>query len=80
MVIQGLDGIQEEHDTFTCGHCQRIVRVPPRANPADVGGMCYQCTHLICPRCVGQGCVPFEKSLEAAEAHYHSRRSYADCV
>jgi hypothetical protein len=29
---------------------------------------------LICPKCLGSGCTPFEKKLEAEEASYNARR------
>ena len=75
-VITGPDGTVEA-DTFTCFHCQRIVHVPPKADPAQLGGMCYQCMKLVCPRCVGLGdCSPFERKLEAMERRADALRSY----
>lgn len=66
-------GEMAECDTFTCGHCNSIVHVPPRAAPENIGGMCRQCVKLICPTCVDLGvCVPFERQLERME----SLRSY----
>lgn len=63
------DGTKQEHDTFTCFHCQFVVMVPPKCNPDDLGGMCRICMNMICPRCVNKGvCTPFEKKLEQAEA------------
>ena len=65
-----------ECDTFTCKHCQRIVRVEPMCDPADMGGRCTVCDSLICKMCLGKGCDPFEKKLERMEA----RRSYQLCA
>lgn len=65
-----------ERDTFTCFHCQRVVFVKPKADPADMGGLCKVCMKLICPGCVGKTCLPFEKSIEKAEAKAAARRSY----
>lgn len=65
-----------EIDTFTCNHCNRIVKVPPKCEPAEVGGLCYICAQPICPTCVGKGCDPFEEKLKRSEASYHARRSY----
>lgn len=66
----------EEHETFTCGHCQRIVHVPPRAAPASLGGVCKLCMRLVCPSCNARGkCDPFERKLEREEARERSRRS-----
>lgn len=67
----------KECDTFTCGHCQRIVFVKPKQDAADTGGLCKVCMTLICPRCVGaQVCLPFMKKLEAEENRDRIRRSY----
>jgi len=66
----------QEHETFTCAHCQRIVHVPPRAAPASLGGVCKQCMGLVCPACVAAAqCDPFEKKLGRAEARSRFLRS-----
>jgi hypothetical protein len=71
----GPNGV-EEGETFTCAHDQRLVRVPPRADPAAMGGVCKVCMGLICPRCVASGkCDPFEKKLEREEARGRLLRS-----
>ena len=62
--------------TAGTGSRYRVVHVPPRADPADIGGLCSLCMGLICPKCVGKGCDPLEKKLERQEAHYHALRSY----
>ncbi len=65
-----------EHDTFTCGHCNRVTIVPHRAAAEDMGGMCKQCMHLICTACVDNGrCTPFEKKLEAMESRERLRQA-----
>jgi hypothetical protein len=70
------EGIMEI-DSFTCHHCNRIVHVLPRCDPANLGGHCKRCDKLICPSCYGKGdCTPWEKAMEKAEASYHARRSY----
>jgi hypothetical protein len=56
-----------EHDTFTCGHCNRIVHVLPKQDPASLGGFCRTCWKLTCARCADGLCTPFEKKLEAME-------------
>lgn len=62
-------GIQQEHDTFSCFHCNRIVIAKPRCDPADMGGRCYVCDKLICKHCVAKGlCDPLEKKLDRYEA------------
>jgi hypothetical protein len=68
-----------EADTFTCAHCNRIVhaaRDGKPARPEDIGGLCMQCSGLICPRCVGKGCDPLEEKLRRWEAREIARRSY----
>lgn len=54
--------------TFTCQHCNKIVFVPPKADPADIGGLCKLCMGLICPVCVAAGgCDPLVAKIERAE-------------
>ncbi len=66
-----------EADTFTCGHCQHIVHVPVRADPASMGGLCKTCMRLICPKCVDKRtCTPWEKAFEEMEARQDALRSY----
>ena len=69
------DGAIEECSTFTCAHCNKVVFVKPKADPDRLGGLCYLCMKPICPACVGQACIPFEKRLEAVEAKDRFRRS-----
>lgn len=66
----------EEFDTFTCNHCNRIVTVPHKGNPSDLGGHCRLCDALVCNRCVGKGCTPWEKQMEKMEAREAALRSY----
>ena len=65
-----------EADTFTCAHCQWLTHVRAITRPEDIGGLCKVCMGLICFRCVGKGCDPFEKKLERMEARHHTLRSY----
>lgn len=74
-VITDPSGIKEA-DTFSCGHCNAVTHVKPKADPADVGGLCKCCMKLICPNCVGKSCTPLMKRIEQEEARYHARRSY----
>ena len=70
-------GSRREHDTFTCHHCCKVVMVPVRADPAAIGGMCYQCMKLVCPGCVAKAeCTPLEKWLEQQERRADALRSY----
>lgn len=70
----------KENDTFTCGHCSRVVFVKPAADPSTYGGWCGGCSRLICPSCEAEkvrtlSCRPIEKWLEQQEAKAASRRS-----
>ncbi len=68
--IETRDGkVIGEEDSFTCGHCNTIVFVKPRQDPADMGGLCKLCMRLTCPVCAGKAsCDPFEKKLERMES------------
>lgn len=76
LICSGPDGVTTT-DTFTCFHCNCIVLVPTKADPAEIGGMCHLCMKLVCPRCVAAAaCTPFEKKLDAIERRYDTLRSY----
>jgi hypothetical protein len=64
-----------EWDCVTCGHCNRMDRVPPGMQPGD---MCKGCMRFLCERCYakwvgGAGCTPFEKRLDAYEKSVRGR-------
>ena len=72
----GVQHTEAEIDTFTCGHCCRIVHVPVRASPSDIGGLCKQCMELICPQCVDKRtCTPWEREMEEQAAVAEFRKS-----
>lgn len=74
--IAQADGKVIEHDTFSCGHCSRVVVVPPKADPASLGGWCWSCTTLLCPTCAAQpACVPLERWLQRQESRDQFLRS-----
>lgn len=69
-----------EHETFTCGHCNRIVRMEKDVSLQSLDmairrgkekrdiRRCGGCDRLVCPKCHKQPtCTPFEKVLEAVE-------------
>ncbi len=67
----------KECDTFTCGHCNGIVHVPPKADPTVMGGLCKQCMKLICPKCVERmTCTPWERQMQIMENRDAALRSY----
>ena len=65
-----------EIDTFTCFHCQRVIKVAPRQDPYSLGGLCYSCNKLICDQCVGKGCAPFEKQIKEMEDKLYRRQQF----
>ena len=78
ILVERMPDRERAADTFTCGHCGRIVVVPPKADAADLGGHCRLCDRLICPSCAREGrCDPFEKKLERWEARAALRRDVA---
>lgn len=63
-----------EQDTFTCGHCQRVVFVQPMMDAASMGGRCTVCDTLICQGCLGKGCEPMEEKLLRMEGKRNTWR------
>lgn len=62
--------------TFTCQHCQKVTFVRAGCNPTDLGGFCWKCDQLICPKCVNKGtCDPWEEQMKRMEARYEFRKS-----
>ena len=61
------EGEIKERDTFTCGHCNRVVIVEPFSSASDCGGFCRMCSTLICGACAVKECSPFEEMLERME-------------
>jgi hypothetical protein len=70
----------EEIETFTCAHCNRIVRMQKDVTLQGLAmairqgkekrdiRRCHSCDALICPTCIGvPQCQPFEKQLRAYE-------------
>ena len=79
VVEGGVRHTEVEIDTYTCFHCCRVVHVPVRADPADIGGLCKQCMQLICAKCVAKlTCTPWEKKMQEMEARDHWRRTIGD--
>jgi hypothetical protein len=64
-----------EWDTFTCNHCQNVVRYQKRAAAYDMGGYCTICSSMICQHCVGKGCKPFEERLRKMERLHEMERA-----
>ena len=73
----GIRHTEAEIDTYTCEHCNAVKHVPPKCDPADMGGLCKICMGLICPKCVDKRvCSPWERQMEQREAREESLRSY----
>lgn len=76
LIYSGPEG-ERQAETFTCGHCNYVTLVPPRMDPADMGGFCRMCTRLICAGCANaMTCDVIEKKLERSEARAEAIRSY----
>lgn len=77
--ITSPEGQRREADTFTCGHCNRIVHINYKTPLDALGGRCAVCDTLICPRCIKSGrCDPFEEKLKRMEHRDMVRRSYEE--
>jgi hypothetical protein len=69
-----------ESDSITCGHCNRIVLVPPMCKPQDMTyALCWGCRRHICLACDTERartmtCDVIEKKLERWEANDRFRR------
>jgi len=60
-------GGDEELDSITCAHCDRVIWVKPFKHAEAMGGVCTCCGKYYCPGCIGRGCTPLEKRLDASE-------------
>lgn len=70
MIIRnaGDRGKDVECDTFTCRHCNKIVRIKPLCDPVELGGRCSGCDGLLCPLCASvSGCTHIERRMEIIE-------------
>lgn len=70
--------IVEEVDTFTCAHlpCQRIVDVPAKAKPEDMGSMCKICMKMVCKYCAIKECTLWRRGFNKMNARQKALRSY----
>lgn len=62
--------ISRECDTFTCNHCNGIIRC--RVGTSTLAPLCKVCMGRICKRCqavmhMTLKCIPFEAKMEACE-------------
>lgn len=57
----------EERETVSCAHCQKIWMVQPGSGTKR--GFCFRCNAPLCGKkgCM-EKCVPFEKAIEQMEA------------
>jgi hypothetical protein len=70
-----------EADTYSCGHCNRVVHVPPFTDARSIGGGCFICDRHICPKCVDDGnCKPMEKRLEEIERRAMFERDFKEAI
>lgn len=55
---------RREFDTFTCKHCNTVVKVTPATDMC----LCKKCMGFVCKGCYSNFvCTPFEKKLEEWE-------------
>ncbi len=70
-IEQGPGGVMQEYDTATCGHCQKVMALPPARNGSmivRVSSPCHGCDKFICGACAARGvCEPWEKQMERME-------------
>jgi hypothetical protein len=74
------DSGERQRDTFTCYHCQRVIFVQPRQDPATLGAVCKGCMRLVCAICAdardrGDPCTPWLRQMEIQEERAISRKS-----
>lgn len=70
MIVRNADdrGHDIECDTFTCRHCNRIVKIRPLCDPVELGGRCTGCDGLLCSACASNlVCIHIEKRVELIE-------------
>jgi hypothetical protein len=73
--FDGETGTEIEDHSSTCSHCQALTAFPSRRVMMDHVDICRGCMKLICLKCVGKPCVPYERRAEMAETeHYINSR------
>ena len=72
-ITTGLWGEVEEHDTFTCPHCNGVCIIRPGSGTQR--GYCFRCNLPTCGREHCMSCIPFERKMEEMEARYRLRRA-----
>ena len=68
------EGSIEEHDTFTCPHCNGVQIVRPGSGTKR--GYCQLCDSPTCGKKNCLECVPFLKKIEIMENRYRLRCSF----
>ena len=72
-VTTGVWGEVEEHDTFTCPHCNGVCFIRPGSGTQR--GYCFRCNLPTCGKERCMSCIPFERKMEEMEARYRLRRA-----
>ena len=79
-VITSPNGITEM-DTCTCKHCNKVWIVrDSKSKKQDLGGWCRTCQAMICSKCAGKPCKPFEKKLDEYEAKMKFVREFKNAT
>ena len=70
-----------EQDTFTCIHCNKVVRVPPGLSSFTDFDWCRKCMKPICNKPVcHDSCVPWERQMEITEARGKLHRAMDEAL
>jgi hypothetical protein len=59
----------------TCSHCQHITQFPSKRKMMEHVDFCRGCMKLICLKCYGLPCRPYEKEADRQEAEFELRRA-----
>lgn len=83
-LIVGPEGVVEM-DTFTCGHKNHVVHVPPGIDVDLISAICFVCRKRICMSCERERqrtlrCLTFEKRLEIMERVVEGARARDDLL
>jgi len=71
-IMIDVEGGTEEHDTFTCPHCNSVQIVRPGSGTKR--GYCRLCDSPTCGKEKCLECVPFIKKIERYERREELRR------
>jgi len=71
------NGRMVEVHSSTCSHCQAQTEFPSQKRMMEFVDVCRGCMKLICLRCVGKPCRPFEAEAERIEREHRLQQRIA---